>query len=89
MHEGIKRLVNSFRSSAHPMGMLVSALYALSTFVPEANTSINGEAVYRNPILRNNQYVQILGLLPTLVAFIYSHTEGKPSNPPNPTLSYV
>lgn len=56
------------------MGMLVSALYALSTFVPEANTNINGEAVYKDPIMRNNQYVKILGILPSLVAHIYSHT---------------
>ena len=71
------------------MGMLVSALYALSTFVPEANTNINGEAVYKDPIMRNNQYVKILGILPSLVAHIYSHTGGKSARQPHANMGYI
>ena len=42
VHENIKKFIDGFRYDAHPMGMLVSTLAALSTFYPEASTSTTG-----------------------------------------------
>lgn len=40
--------MKSFRYDAHPMGMLISTLAAISTFHPEVNPALSGESVYKN-----------------------------------------
>lgn len=74
-------IVSGFDRSAHPMGMLVSLLGALSTFYPEAQT-IN------DPQIRMQQVYRLMGQTPTIAAMIYRHTQGLPFVQPNPNLSY-
>lgn len=71
------------------MGVLISALYALSTMTPEANPALQGEHIYQSPRLRNSQIYTILGILPTLVTRIYRHSMGKVPLEPHPTMGYV
>lgn len=46
IHTDIAQMMKSFRYDAHPMGMLVSTMAAVSTFHPEANPALQGESVY-------------------------------------------
>lgn len=82
IHENIKKFMEGFRHDAHPMGMLVSTLAALSTFYPEA----------RNVADRQNRKLQILrlvGKVPTIAAYAYRHSLGLPYVYPDNSLSYT
>ncbi len=82
VHENIKRQMESFRYDAHPMGMLVSTVAALSTFYPEAK-QVHDE---------DNRWLQIKRLIakvPTISAFTFRHSQGHPYNYPNINLSYA
>jgi len=82
IHENIKKFMEGFRHDAHPMGMLVSTLAALSTFYPEA----------RNVSDRQNRKLQILrlvGKVPTIAAYAYRHSLGLPYVYPDNSLSYT
>ncbi len=46
-------MMKSFRYNAHPMGMLISTLAAISTFHPEANPALSGQNIYQDKKLRN------------------------------------
>jgi citrate synthase len=81
VHENVKSLMQGFRYDAHPMGMLQSSVGALSTFYPEAKEIQDAE----------NRYLQIVRLIakvPTLGAWAYRHTSGKPYVYPDNELSY-
>jgi citrate synthase len=81
VHENVRQFMEGFRYDAHPMGMLQSGVGALSTFYPEAK-EIQDEG---------NRYLQIVRLIakmPTLGAWAYRHTTGKPYVYPNNELSY-
>jgi citrate synthase len=82
LHENVKKLVNSFRYDAHPMGMLVSTLAALSTFYPEAKR-------VRDPEVRQKQIYRLIAKTPTLAAFAYRHSRGLPYVYPDNDLSYA
>jgi citrate synthase len=82
IHENLAELMKSFRYDAHPMGMLVSSLAALSTFHPEAKQ-------FENPKIREKQIWRILGKLPTIAAFTYRLRIGRPFNYPDSTLNYT
>ncbi len=82
VHENIKDFMHGFRYDAHPMGMLLASVGALSTFYPEA-TDIKDE---------DTRYIQIIRLLakmPTLAAFAFRHNQGKPYVYPDNELSYA
>jgi citrate synthase len=81
VHENVKRFMDGFRYDAHPMGMLVSTVGALSTFYPEANNIFDIEA-------RRLQTRRLIGKLPTLAAFAYRRTRGLPYVYPDNELSY-
>ena len=76
MHSDLERIIQPFRWDAAPVGILISAFYALSTLIPEANPTIQGEFIFKDELLRNKQIYNIIGVLPTLVARIYRHGEG-------------
>src|SRR4051795_1364025 len=81
VHENIKEFLQGFRHDAHPMGMLLSTVGALSTFYPEAK-DIKDE---------NERYwatVRLIAKMPTLAAFAYRHSLGFPYNYPVNDLSY-
>lgn len=82
IHENLTDMLKSFRYDAHPMGIMVSAIAAMSTLHPEAKDVHNAE-------VRLKQIYRILGKLPTVAAFAYRHRIGRPYNYPNSTLGYT
>ncbi|MDA2912616.1 citrate synthase [Acidobacteriia bacterium AH_259_A11_L15] len=82
LHENVKKLLEGFRYDAHPMGMLVSVLAALSTFYPEARD-------VRDPECRRKQIYRLIGKTPTIAAFAYRHSRGLPLVYPDNDLSYT
>jgi len=88
VHEDLKTLMKSFRFNAHPMGMLMTSVAAMSTFHPEANPALAGQDVYNNKALRNKQIHRMLGTMPTLAAYAYRHRIGRPYNNPAENMSY-
>jgi len=82
IHENIKKFIDGFHHDAHPMGMFVSAVAALSTFYSEAKR-ISDEK------LRNNQIVRLIAKTPTLAAFAHRHSVGMPYAYPDNDLSYT
>ena len=89
IHTDLERIIKTFRYDAHPMGMLCSAISALSTLHPEANPSLQGEKIYNNTKFLNKQVYRILGTLPTIAAYCYRHRIGKPFNQPRNDLGFV
>jgi citrate synthase len=81
VHENIKKFVEGFRYDAHPMGMLLATVGALSTFYPEAK-NIDDE------IERHMAAVRLIAKVPTLAAFAYRHNLGLPYVYPDNDLSY-
>jgi citrate synthase len=89
VHEDLKRLMGTFRYDAHPMGMVISTITAMSTFHPEANPALTTQDVYKDEKLRNKQVHRLLGTVPTISAFAYRHRIGRPLvNPAGKNLSY-
>jgi len=82
VHENIKEFMQGFRYDAHPMGMLLASVGALSTFYPEANQIKDVE-------LRMMQVVRLIAKMPTLAAFSYRHNKGMPYVYPDNELSYA
>ncbi|HLA76691.1 MAG TPA: citrate synthase [Vicinamibacteria bacterium] len=81
VHENIKELVGAFRYDAHPMGMMMSTVAALSTFYPEAKD-------VRDAQVRRNQIFRLIAKMPTLAAFAYRHSAGLPIIYPDNDLTY-
>jgi citrate synthase len=81
IHENVKKFMDGFHYDAHPMGMLVSTVAALSTFYPEARES--------DPETRKLQIVRLIAKMPTLAAFAFRHSLGMPYAYPDNGLSYV
>src|SRR5919199_1922944 len=81
VHENVKAFIQGFRHDAHPMGMLVGSVGALSTFYPDANN-------IKDPDNRMAQTIRLIAKMPTLAAFAYRHTMGQPYNYPVNELSY-
>jgi citrate synthase len=81
VHENVKEFMGGFRHDAHPMGMLLGSVGALSTFYPDAN-EIQDE---QN---RAIQTIRLIAKMPTLAAFAYRHTQGMPYVYPDNDLAY-
>ncbi|MGN6171391.1 MAG: citrate synthase [Streptosporangiaceae bacterium] len=82
VHENVKKFIDGFHHDAHPMGMLVSSIAALSTFYP-------GAKAISDPQDRHLQIVRLIAKIPTLAAFAYRHALGLPYNYPDGELSYT
>ncbi len=82
VHENIKKFVDGFHYDAHPMGILVSTVAALSTFYPNAKK-------IHDPESRMLQTCRLIGKMPTLAAFAYRHSLGMPYVYPDNDLSYA
>ena len=82
IHESVKKFLDGFHYDAHPMGMMISAIAALSTFYPEAKDIFNKES-------RRKQTYRLIGKMPTLAAFSYRHSLGMPFAYPDNELSYT
>ena len=81
VHENVKGFMQGFRHDAHPMGMLLGAVGALSTFYPDAK-DIN------DPASRQIQTIRLIAKMPTLAAFAFRHSRGQPYVYPDNDLSY-
>jgi citrate synthase len=82
IHENIKKFIEGFRYDAHPMGILVSAVAALSTFYKEASSIFD-------PQSRLQQQYRLIAKVPTLAAFAYRYSVGLPYAYPDNDLSYT
>jgi citrate synthase len=81
VHENVKEFMGGFRHDAHPMGMLLGSVGALSTFYPDANN-------IQDPENRSIQTIRLIAKMPTLAAFAYRHTMGMPYVYPDNDLAY-
>ncbi|MDP7619881.1 MAG: citrate synthase, partial [Dehalococcoidia bacterium] len=79
--EDLKKVMDAFRHDAHPMGMLVSAIGALSTYYPESKN-------IDDSVSRNIQTVRAIGKVATIASFCYRHILGFPYNQPDNDLTY-
>jgi citrate synthase len=82
VHESVKKFIDGFHHDAHPMGMLISTVAALSTFYPTAGDVFD-------PTNRQTQIVRLIAKLPTLAAFAYRHRRGLPYVYPDNDLSFT
>ncbi len=82
IHENMKSFIEGFRYDAHPMGMLVSTVAALSTFYPAAKDVENKEN-------RRLQMYRLIAKMPTIAAFSYRHSVGQPYVYPVNDLSFA
>ena len=81
MHENVRSFMQGFRYDAHPMGMLLASVGALSTFYPDANQ-------IKDPETRYLQIIRLIAKMPTLAAFAYRHNMGQPYVYPDNDLRY-
>ncbi len=81
VHENVKEFMGGFRHDAHPMGMLLGGVGALSTFYPEAND-------IKDEDNRAIQTIRLIAKMPTLAAFAFRHSRGQPYNYPDNDLNY-
>jgi len=81
IHESIKKFLDGFHYDAHPMGMMISTIAALSTFYPDAKDIFNEQS-------RRKQTCRLIGKMPTLAAFAYRHSLGMPFVYPDNELTY-
>jgi citrate synthase len=77
-----KKFLEGFRYDAHPMGMFISSVAALSTIYPEARN-------VRDPEVRALQIQRLIGKVPTIAAYTYRHSLGYPYIYPDNDLSYT
>ncbi len=82
IHENLKKFVDGFHYDAHPMGMLISSVAALSTFYTDAKN-------IEDPESRKLQIYRLVGKMPTLAAFAFRHSVGRPYVYPDNELTYA
>jgi citrate synthase len=83
IHENVrKRFMEGFHHDAHPMGILVSTLAALSTFYPDAKDIFNPQARYK-------QVIRLIAKMPTLAAGAHRHSVGMPFVYPDNSLDFT
>jgi citrate synthase len=82
LHTNIAKLMEGFRHDAHPMGMFISTVGALSTFYPDAKEIFSVES-------RRLQTLRLIAKVPSIAAYAYRHSIGRPFNLPDNDLSYA
>ncbi len=82
LHENLKTLIQAFHYDAHPMGMFITSIAALSTFYPDARN-------VDDPAVRLHQVKRLIAKVPTIAAFSYRHSRGLPYVYPDSDLSYT
>ncbi len=82
VHTNITKFLEGFRYDAHPMGMLLGAVSALSTFYPDAKN-------IQDPQNRYLQRIRLLAKTPTIAAFSFRHSRGLPFVFPDNDLDYI
>ena len=82
VHTNVIKFLEGFRYDAHPMGMLLGAMGALSTFYPDAKN-------IHDPMSRYIQRVRLVSKMPTIAAFLFRHSRGLPYEFPRNDLDYI
>src|SRR3954465_10732277 len=82
LHTNLSKLMEGFRHDAHPMGMFISTVGALSTFYPDAKNIFSDES-------RRLQTVRLIAKVPSIAAYAFRHSIGRPFNLPDNELSYA
>jgi citrate synthase len=82
LHENIKKFMEGFRYDAHPMGIFLSTVGALSTLNPDA------KAIF-DPASRRRQTQRLIAKVPSIAAYAYRHSIGRPYNSPDNDLSFT
>ena len=82
LHTNIAKLMEGFRHDAHPMGMFISTVGALSTFYPDAKD------IFSEPS-RRLQTLRLIAKVPSIAAYAFRHSIGRPFNQPDNELSYA
>lgn len=94
LHVKMEDLMRAFNYDAHPMGMFISAMAALSTFHPDANPSLVKTNLFlgndENALeARSKQIFRILGKATTVAANAYRHRIGRAFNQPQNSMGYA
>jgi citrate synthase len=82
LHENIKKLMEGFQYDAHPMGVLISTIGAFSTFYPDAKKIFDEQS-------RKKQIHRLIAKVPTIAAYAYRHSIGRPYIYPDNDLSFT
>jgi citrate synthase len=82
LHENIKKLMEGFQYDAHPMGVFLSTVGAFSTFYPDAKRIFEEES-------RKKQIHRLIAKVPTIAAYAYRHSIGRPYVYPDNDLSFT
>jgi citrate synthase len=82
LHTNLSKLMEGFRHDAHPMGMFISTVGALSTFYPDAKQIFSQES-------RRLQTLRLIAKVPSIAAYAFRHSIGRPFNLPDNDLSYA
>ena len=82
VHTNVIKFLEGFRYDAHPMGMLLGTVGAMSTFYPDAKH-------IDDPANRYIQRIRLMAKLPTLAAFAFRHSRGLPYEFPRNDLGYI
>ena len=82
VHENIKKFMEGFTYDAHPMGVFVSTVGALSTFYPDGKLIFDGKA-------RGKQIHRLIAKVPTIAAYAFRHSIGRPYVYPDNDLSFT
>ncbi len=82
VHENIKKLMEGFQYDAHPMGVLISTIAAFSTFYPDAKAIFDEQS-------RKKQIHRLIAKVPSIAAYAYRHSIGRPYVYPDNDLSFA
>jgi citrate synthase len=82
LHESVKKLMEGFRYDAHPMGIFLSTVGALSTFYPDAKQIFDKSS-------RLKQTHRLIAKVPSIAAYAYRHSVGRPYIYPDNELSFT
>src|ERR671915_83840 len=82
LHENIKKLMEAFQYDAHPMGVFLSTVGAFSTFYPDAKKIFDEQS-------RKKQIHRLIAKVPTIAAYAYRHSIGRPYVYPDNDLSFT
>ena len=82
LHENIKKFMEGFRYDAHPMGIFLSTVGALSTFFPDAKQVLDTQS-------RRAQIARLVAKVPSIAAYAHRHSIGRPYVYPDPELSFI
>ncbi|CAL5229169.1 g12444 [Coccomyxa viridis] len=86
--DAVERAVAALPHDAHFMGIVLTAINALSTVHPEQNPALAGQNIYKSKEIQDKQIVRLIGKMPAIAALAYHRASGRNISQPNQRLSY-